>query len=201
MQYSEKNTFGRYCLFVSGGIVIGTKSSDTSAPAPKLYQHQRVIRFNVEPDEEWLVVRLELDLEQGGVHPQGENVLRWNYWLVITHNVIPRKSTKIRFNTTITCVARGKPSSSSSRSELTWRWIIIKLSLSLSLTYSAAPSSSQMLPSWSHCHRCYEWYFGGVRDKIGDQWWNSPDLSLLHWPPPPPATNIFHSMLLVNGET
>ena len=146
--------FGRYCLFLSGGIVIGTKSSDTSAPAPKLYQHQRVSRFNVEPDEERLVVGLELDLEQGGVHPQGENVLRWNYWLVITHNVIPRKSMKIRFTSTITCVARGKPSSSSSRRELTWRWIIIKLSLSLSLTYSAAPSSSQSLPSWSHCHRC-----------------------------------------------
>ena len=32
--------------------------------------------FNVKPDEEWLVVGLELDLEQGGVHPQGENVLR-----------------------------------------------------------------------------------------------------------------------------
>ena len=33
-------------------------------------------RLDVEPDEERLVVGLELDLEQGGVHPQGENVLR-----------------------------------------------------------------------------------------------------------------------------
>ena len=55
-------------------ISIGNTSFDTSVKQP-----EAEVDVDVEPDEEGLVVRLELDLKQGRVHPQGENVLPPKY--------------------------------------------------------------------------------------------------------------------------
>ena len=37
------------------------------------------ICLNVPPDEEWLVVRLKLNLQERGIHPQGEDFLVSKY--------------------------------------------------------------------------------------------------------------------------
>ena len=71
--------------------------------------------LSVEPDEEGLVVGLELDLKQGRVHPQGENVLPSKYHCI---NIVGQG------DGASTWVARGNPSSSSSRRELTCRFIL-----------------------------------------------------------------------------